>query len=246
MVSLKISLDVLKAVYSLVTVLLFSLIIIPPLIIVAPFSTTGRVSFYFGKLWSWLILTSNGVRLRVEGLEHLVKRQSYIFISNHSSNLDSPVVALSVKHVVRFVAKKSLLKIPLFGIASKLAKMIYIDRDDVDGSIRTLDRNIAALKDGISGCFFAEGTRSSDGILGEFKKGGAVLAIKAGLPIVPVTIVGSNRLLAPAAKAIRAGTLSVIIGKPIDVRGCTIDDRDRLTAMTRAVIEGNLLRFAHS
>ncbi len=233
-----------KAVWTAVTTVIYSLVVIPPLIAIAPLSKTGRVSFYFGKLWSWLIIKTNRVKLQVEGMENLIKDKSYVFISNHSSNLDPPIVALSVKHVVRFVAKKSLLKVPLFGTGSKLAKMIYIDRTDMHGAVDTLNKNIKDLKNGISACFFAEGTRSFDGRLKEFKKGGVALALKAGLPIVPVTIVDSHKLFPKKSLAIKPGRLRVIIDKPIEILHYTEADRDELTKKVRDVIEQNLIKFS--
>ena len=232
-----------KSIWTAATTLVYSIVIIPSLIIAAPFSRTARCLFYFGKTWSWLILKTNGVKLQIEGLEHILREKSYIFISNHTSNLDPPVVALSVGHIVRFVTKSSLRKVPLFGTACRLARMIFIDRTDGTEAITTLNSVTEDLKRGVSACFFAEGTRSSDGKLGRFKKGGVVLAIKAGIPIVPVTIVDSWKLMARKSVGIRSGTLRVIIGKPIEVLGCTMDDRDSLTERVRAVVEENLVRL---
>lgn len=233
-----------KAAWTASTAVIISVVVLPPLIMIAPLSKTGRVSFYFGKFWSWLILKTNRVKLQVEGMEHIIKDRSYVFISNHSSNLDPPIVALSVKNVVRFVAKKSLLKVPLFGRGSKMAKMIYIDRSDMKGAIDTLNKNIKDLKDGISACFFAEGTRSHDGRLKDFKKGGVALAIKAGLPVVPVTIVDSHKLFPKKSFAIKSGRLKVIIGKPIEIFNSTEKDCEQVTQKVRDVIEHNLIKFS--
>lgn len=232
-----------KSLWTAVTTIVYSLIIIPSLIISAPFSRKGRFLFYFGKTWSWLIMKTNGVKIHVEGLENLIKEKSYIFISNHTSNLDPPAVALSVGHVVRFVTKSSLRKVPLFGTACRLARMIFIDRDDATGAIGSLNAAIKDLRHGVSACFFAEGTRTDGGVLGRFKKGGVMLALKSGLPVVPVTVVDGWRLMARKSVGIRSGTLRVIIGKPIEVLGFTEADRDHLTEKVRSVIEENLLRL---
>lgn len=233
----------LKASWSLSTTFIYSLIIVPLLIITAPLSRHGRLSFYFGKLWSWLILKTNGVKLQVHGSENIIKNESYIFISNHTSNLDPPIVALSVGHVVRFVSKKSVLKVPLFGYASKLAKMIFIDRDDAAGSVEILNQNINDLNHGISACFFAEGTRSSDGVLGKFKKGGVVLAINSGIAIVPITIAGSWNVLPRNSFSIKAGIVQVIIDKPIDVCGLSIESKDEITEKVKSIINSNLEKY---
>jgi len=150
---------------------------------------------------------------------------------------------VALKNPLRFVAKKSLTKIPVFGIAIRLARMIIIDRDDSKSARDAINRAVQDLKDGISAFFFAEGTRSLDGQLQKFKKGGIILALKAKLPIVPITIVGSYKLLPKNALRIKAGVMKIIIGDPIDTTAYTENDRDDLLEKVRSVIRGNLERM---
>ena len=229
-----------KAAWTILTTVVYTVILSIPIIFTAPFSPTGRVPYRLGWAWAWLLMKTNRVRMQVEGIEKILCSRSYVFIANHASNLDPPAVALALKNQLRFVGKKSLARVPLFGSAVRLAKMILIDRDDSKGARETIDRSIAELKGGISAIFFAEGTRSTDGRLQAFKKGGIMLALKAKLPIVPITIVNSHRLLPKNAVSIKAGIMRIIIGDPIDTNGYCEQDRDLLTRHVRSVIGRNL------
>jgi 1-acyl-sn-glycerol-3-phosphate acyltransferase len=228
------------ALWTIVTTLVYTLIIGIPVILIALLSRTGRAPYLLGKLWVRLIMATNRVRVQVSGLENLAKRTSYVFISNHMSNLDPLAVARSIPNTLKFVAKKSLARIPVFGWAAKLARMIFIDRADSAAAIETINRYIKDLKNGISAFFFAEGTRSVNGAMKPFKKGGIVFAIKAQLPIVPVTILGSNRLMPKNSVRIRAGIMRIIVGRPIETRGFTLGDRDLLLKKVESVIRATL------
>ncbi len=229
-----------KATWTVLTTVVYTIVICIPLILIAPFSPQGKATYRLGWTWAWLLMKTNRVRMQVEGLERVLCSRSYVFIANHASNLDPPAVELALKNQLRFVGKRSLAKVPLFGWAVRLARMILIDRDDSKGAREILDGAVAELKDGISACFFAEGTRSADGRLQRFKKGGVMLAIKAGLPIVPVTILNSHTLLPRKALRIKAGIMRVIVGEPIETDGYGEQDRDLLTERVRSVIGRNL------
>jgi 1-acyl-sn-glycerol-3-phosphate acyltransferase len=184
------------------------------------------------------------VRIQVIGLEKFAREKSYVFISNHTSNLDPPAVALAIPQTLRFIGKSSLAKIPIFGWAAKLARMIFIDRSNHAKAVENINKAIKDLKDGISAFFFAEGTRSVDGVLQSFKKGGVVLALKAKLPIIPITIIDSYRLLPKSAIRIRPGILKVIIGDPIDTSTYSDEDKDILLQKIRGVIEETLNKYS--
>ena len=219
---------------------LWTLLVSVPIILLTPFSPSGRATYRFGRLWSWLVLKSNGVRLECLGREHIRKDRSYVFISNHVSHLDPPAVALCIPNTLRFVGKRSLARIPVFGLAARLARVIFIDRRDSAHSRETLNRCRADLRDGISALFFAEGTRSPDGRLQPFKKGGVILAIQAGLPLVPVTVLGSRRLMPKGQRHIKPGTVRVVLDRPIAVAGSGFEDRFGLLERVRRVIQGHL------
>lgn len=211
-----------------------------PALLAALVDRTGRLPYRIGQAWARFILWTNGVRIRVEGLGSISRKVSYVFVSNHQSNLDGPAIGVSLPSPLRFVIKRSLLRIPIMGQAFKLGRMIAIDRSDGEKSIETINRAARELRGGISALFFGEGSRTRDGALRSFKKGASVFAIRAGLPLVPVTVMGGFRLLPPGALHIRGGVLRIVIGAAIPTKGLTPDDADRLTETARKVIEENL------
>jgi 1-acyl-sn-glycerol-3-phosphate acyltransferase len=236
--------DGVMALWTTVTTVIYTILLGIPVIFIALVSKTGKLPFKLGCAWSWLIMKTNRVKIQVIGLEKFVHEKSYVFISNHASNLDPLAVILVIPQTLRFIGKSSLAKIPIFGWAAKLGRMIFIDRSDHTKAVETINKSIKDLKNGISAFFFAEGTRSSDGILQTFKKGGVVLALKAKLPIIPVAIIGSYRLLPKSAIRIRPGILKIIIGDPIDTSAYSDNDKDILLQKVRSIIEETLNEYS--
>lgn len=228
------------ALWAATTTILYTLILGPTLLLLSLFSKSGRSPYKIGRLWAWLILRTNRVKVSVEGLEKIDRKRSYVFMSNHSSNLDPLAVAWKLSHPLRFIGKQSLEKIPLFGWAARRAKVIFIDRSDSPKSIARINQAIQELKDGISAYFFAEGTRSMAGKLQAFKKGGVMLALKAKLPIIPITILGGHKLFPKRALRIKSGTMNVILGDPIETSPYKEEDRDMVLEKVRSVISRNL------
>ncbi len=232
--------DKIMAAWALSTTALYTVILGGLLIVISFFSKTGRLPYKLCRVWAWLVLKTNRVKIQIQGIEKLHTDSSYIFMSNHASNLDPPAIAFSLEHTLRFVTKKSLATIPLFGLAIRLARMIIIDRDDAQSAREAVNRAVNDLTGGISVFFFAEGTRSLDGKLHTFKKGGVMLALMTKLPIVPITIVGSYDLMPKKTLRVKPGVVKVIISDPIDVSAYTEDDRDMLLDRVRSVISTTL------
>ncbi len=222
------------------TTALYTVLVFFPILACLLFSRSGRSPFLFGRIWSWLVLKTNRVRVAVCGREHVDPDASYVFIANHASHLDSTAIALALPHTLRFIGKKSLSRIPVFGWASRRIGIIYIDRQNRQKAIETLRQEAGSLKNGVSTLFYAEGTRSVDGQLQAFKKGGAIFAIQTGLPVVPLTVAGSHRLMPKYATRIRPGTITVYIGRPISTIGLSQDDRDDLIDQVRGEIQQQL------
>jgi 1-acyl-sn-glycerol-3-phosphate acyltransferase len=231
------------AVWTVLTTTVYTIVIGLPAMVVALFSPTGKAFFKMGRLWAWLVLKSNGVRLLASGLEKLDRNASYVFVSNHLSHLDTAAVAVTLPHTLRFVAKMSLSRIPIFGWATRLGKMIFIDRKDSAGAIAALNRAVAGLRDGVCAYFFAEGTRGETGEMRPFKKGGFILAMRARLPVVPVTIIGSNLLLPRGRIGIRRGAIRIIVDDPVDTSSYTEETRDLLLEKVQEVIGRHLKNF---
>lgn len=230
--------------WTMITTIIYTLVIGTLIMISSLFSSTGKFPFKLGCAWSWLLMKTNRVKIQVIGLEKFAREKSYVFISNHGSNLDPPAVALAIPQTLRFIGKSSLAKIPVFGWAAKMARLIFIDRSNSAKSIETINKAIKDLKNGISAFFFAEGSRGINGVLQSFKKGGVALAIKAKLPVIPITIIGSYKLLPRSAIRIRPGILKIIIGDPIDTSSYGDDDKDILLLKVRDVIEKTLGEYS--
>lgn len=224
------------------TTAVYTLLVFPPILAAAVFRG-GGAPFFFGRLWSWALLSTHRVRVVATGGERLRPDRSYVFIANHASHLDSPAIAVSLPHALRFIGKRSLSRIPVFGWATRCIGIIYIDRSNPDKARRTLNAAAASLTGGVSTLFYAEGTRTPDGRLQPFKKGGVMLALQTGLPIVPVTVAGSRERMPKYAMRIRPGTVHVIIGRPIETAGKSPEQRDALLAAVRGDIQATLQRY---
>ena len=157
-----------------------------------------------------------GVRLRVVGRERLQAGQNYLFMPNHQSNVDAPVVLLALGRDARMMAKASLFRIPLLGQALRLAHFVPIVREDREAAIASVGQAAEALRRGLDFVVFPEGTRSRDGQLLELKKGPFFMALEGGVPVVPVRIDGSRRVMRRGERLIHPGRVDVQILEPID------------------------------
>lgn len=192
------------------------------------------------RFWSPVLLWAGGAKLEVQGLEGLDRKQPYVFVSNHQSTIDIPTLFMALPWNTRFVSKKALMYVPFLGWYMWLAKFIFVDRGNRKTAIASLDKAAQQIRDGISIIVFAEGTRSPDLTVKPFKKGPFALAMKAGVPLVPVAIEGSGQLMPKNRWVITPGPIKVLVGKPIDPKPFG-DDREGLIAAVRsAIIDQNV------
>ena len=197
----------------------------------------GRAYFWAGSSWSKMTLKICRVEVRVRGIDNIVPDGAYIFVTNHASMFDIPAI-MSVLPRVRIMFKKELSYVPLWGWALKWGHHTMVDRAKGSEAMKSLDRAAAAIKTGGSVILFAEGTRSRDGKLQPFKRGAFTLAARSGVPIVPITINGSFKILPKGSFDIRPNPIELVMEKPIDTSNITTREEEIvLMNRVRAIIE---------
>jgi 1-acyl-sn-glycerol-3-phosphate acyltransferase len=162
----------------------------------------------------WLRLS--GARVRVSGLELLNPEQPYVFISNHRSYLDTATLFLHTGRRIGLLAKKELLKVPILGYGMGYVNVMAIDRSNRERAMETMEAATDRIKRGISFGVFAEGTRARPGEFLPFKKGAFYMAIQAGVPIVPVAIKNTDRLMGKGTGEAKAGTIEMVLLPPVE------------------------------
>jgi len=205
-------------------------------IIVSFFSRAGNPVHIIARIWAKSILFVSGIRVDVEGLANIEPSKSYIYMSNHRSNFDIPVLLGCLPIQFRWLAKAELFKIPIFGRAMSAAGYVKIDRSDRKSAFESIEQIAAKLKNGVSVMIFPEGTRSEDGKVKPFKKGGFVMAVDTGVPIVPVILRGTRSIMTKGSWRINPGDVTLSIEKPIDTTGYTRDTKEDLIKTVRSVI----------
>lgn len=185
------------------------------------------------RAWAHGVLLGCGARLRTSGADRLDPAGRYVFVANHLSDLDPPAILASLREQpVRFVAKEELARIPIVGQALRAGGNVVVSRSDTRGDVARLDAQHELL-DRVSVFFFAEGTRSTTGEPGPFKRGAAAFALKAGMPLVPVGLHGTFEILPRGLRVRRWGTVGVSIGEPVPVEGESLEARAALTELLR-------------
>ncbi|MFN8134820.1 MAG: lysophospholipid acyltransferase family protein [Bacteroidales bacterium] len=190
--------------------------------------------------WARTAITANGSVIKVTGLEHIPMSGGVLFVSNHQSNFDIPILIGFVPRDKGFVAKAELMKVPVFSMWMKALGCVIINRSDARQSLQALNQAAVRLKEGHTLVIFPEGTRSSDGKLGRFKAGSLKLALNANVPIVPVTIKGSMNIMPKGTSLIRSADVEVIISAPVVAAQHPGKDIHAVTEMVREIIRHNL------
>jgi len=195
---------------------------------------SGDVGHRCARAWSWLILKTTGVRVQVSGLERLDPARSYVFAANHQSIYDIPIVFASLPFQLRIIAKESLGRIPFLGWHLRRTGHVLVDRSKPGaGVVKKMAKLVAG---GHSLVVFPEGTRSVDGTVARFKGGSFVIAIDAGLPIVPISLAGSRHVMFRGQLTVKPGTVALQVHEPIETAGLSRDDARDLAASVRDVV----------
>jgi 1-acyl-sn-glycerol-3-phosphate acyltransferase len=194
------------------------------------FDPTGRKQAWFAHIWAKLLLLLSGIHVHVEGLEQIDPEASYVYVANHSSYMDTPVVLANLSSQFRFLAKRGLFQIPLLGTHLSRAGHVPVPRGDPRGAVKTMQRAAEVIQQKkISLLIFPEGGRAQDGVLQPFKEGAAYIAIRAGVPLVPMAIIGARETLPYGGGIVRSGNVTLRILKPIDTTAFTLKDRGKVT-----------------
>lgn len=202
----------------------------------------GHAAHSCARAWSWLILATTGVEVSVSGLERVESGHTYVFISNHQSIYDIPVIFASLPFQLRIIAKESLGRFPFLGWHLSRAGHLFVDRRNPDRS-RILNQWRRLVADRFSLIIFPEGTRSADGHVGRFKAGSFLLALEAGLTIVPLSLSGSRHVMKKGQLATRPGYVTLQIHEPIltpKIQSPTTSDARALAARIEAVVRSGV------
>jgi 1-acyl-sn-glycerol-3-phosphate acyltransferase len=199
------------------------------------YERNGHFAHWCARTWSRLILATTGVRVDVTGLERLEPGRTYVFVSNHQSIYDIPILFWSLPYQLRIIAKESLGKFPFLGWHLRRTGHMLVDRRRPDRA-RIFDWASRLTSDGLSLIVFPEGTRSRDGHVARFKGGSFLLALQAGLPVVPLSIIGSRHVMLKGRLATYPGAVRLVVHDPIDTRELSGLDPKEFGERVRRVI----------
>ncbi|HVT04224.1 MAG TPA: lysophospholipid acyltransferase family protein [Thermoanaerobaculia bacterium] len=231
-----------RSIRVVLTLFLATAIVAPLVTLVGSLRSTSPLIDRLIRLWASSIVRAAGLRVEATGMEKLKSDQRYIFICNHTSYLDIPCLLTVVPQPLRFLAKKSLFQVPVFGWGLKAAGFIPIDRKDRSSAVKSFDLAAERIRKGNSILVFPEEGRSASQEMRPFKRGAFLLALKSGLPIVPMVLEGTYEALPVGRFKIKHAKIHVTVSDPINTADLSIRQKDELIDAARGVIEGMLKR----
>ena len=228
--------------YLIPAISLYTVVLGAASIVSSVFDRHGYFAHGCARAWSWLILRTTGVRVDVRGLERVTAGATYVFVSNHQSIYDIPVLFASLPHQLRIIAKESLSRFPMLGWHLRRGGHLFVDRRKPDRA-GILARWKALVSEGLSLIIFAEGTRSRDGRVARFKAGSFLLAIEAGLPVVPLAVINTRAVMPKGRLRTEPADVMLIVHDPIPppvLPEPTIQDAKALADRVHAVVEASV------
>ena len=235
-----------KTFYIYTWILLITLVLATATIIIATLTRRQRLAHRIAQTWARLILWGGRIRVTVIGAEHLAGQSAFILMPNHQSHFDIPVLLGCLGTEFRWLAKAELFKIPIFGRAMRGCGYISIDRSNRDSAFASIGQAAEAIHGRVSVLIFPEGTRSPDGILLPFKKGGFVLAVDSGVPILPIGIHGTRRILPKNGLLVDPGPVQLVIQPPIPTDGYRRENKEALMGQVYRSLSEAAARAARS
>jgi len=224
---------------AVITVVIATGVLGPLLILVSLFNSSGRAAYTIMCTWAWVCSKVLGVSASLHGAEKIVPGTSYVITPNHQSNADILALVRMLPTPYRWVIKKELVRIPVFGWALARTGAVSLDRSNTAQSVERLRKSVDKLKGGWSLLIYPEGTRTRDGNVQAFKKGGFMLAVNTGIPILPVTVNGAFKMLPKTAYLPIPGHVTITVGDPIPTEGLTQADVPQLMERTRQAVLKN-------
>jgi 1-acyl-sn-glycerol-3-phosphate acyltransferase len=218
---------------------LYIMVVGIPLLIYTVISKNPDALYWAGVRGVMFFVRAAGVRVRIAGTER-IPQGTCLFVANHTSSADAPAVVGAIPRRIAILLKKSLFAYPIVGQAFHLAHFIPVDRSKQESAIASLEKAIEAMRAGQSFLIYPEGTRSPNGRLQEFKKGAVVMAIKAGVPIVPIACSGAHRIMRKRSLEIHPGEILVEFLSPIDASQYTFEEREKLNMVVHDALAAGL------
>jgi 1-acyl-sn-glycerol-3-phosphate acyltransferase len=218
---------------------IYVLVLGPPLLIYGLISGNTDPLYRVGMVGASMALWLAGVRLEIHGVEKIPRGQAVVFMANHQSNCDPPAL-LAILPPVLVLVKKEFFRVPILGRGMLARGFIPVERRNREQALEAVEKGVDALKAGNSFLVYPEGTRSPDGRLQRFKKGVFVMALKAGAPIVPVSVSGSNKIMPKGKFVIRPGGVRITFHEPVLTRGFAVQDRQVIIDRVRQAILAGL------
>lgn len=231
-----------RSVLLVITAVVYTGLVSAFCVVCAFFSAGEDVIHRIANRWAYTLLRLTHTRVEVVGRENALGSGPQIFMANHQSDFDILLVLAHIPGQFRWIAKKELFRIPLFGRAMRKAGYIEIDRQNHAKAMESLEEAARKIRAGKSVVTFPEGTRSKDGTVQPFKQGMFHLAIHAGVPIVPISIIGAHRIMPKRSLRIHPGKITMVIGRPISVDGFPLERRTELIELVRNTIIRNMER----
>jgi 1-acyl-sn-glycerol-3-phosphate acyltransferase len=232
------------------TIFVWSCIVIATLVLgvltllAYPLDRKGRVGHHCARLWGRIALLANRVKVKVEGLENIKGKGPFIFMSNHQGSYDIFVLLGHLPFQFKWLVKKELFAIPFFGWVMGAAGYISLDRQGTRETVEAMNQAAQKIREGMSVVIFPEGSRSPDGSIQPFKKGGFTLAMKAKVPIIPISIAGSREIMPKDRLTASSGEIRIKVGNPIETEPYTLRDRAVLMEKVSEEILNNFKSIA--
>ena len=230
----------LRSAATYVSVALYVLLVGPPILLIAIVFNRRALLYRVGHAGVRLGLLLSGIRIEVEGREHIQRHRAAVYAVNHASNVEPPIIFDALHELfprLRIVYKAELRKLPVLVNAWDLAGFIPLERGNPEQSLPAIDRAAEALRLGNSFLIFPEGTRSRTGKLLPFKRGGFIMALKGQAPVVPVAITGTRDAMRKGSYVIQPVTVTVRFGAPVETAGMSMEQRDELARIVRERVE---------